>query len=124
MATNRLTVSDSSGTGGIANAHGSACQQAPSAELAAICDVSENALTNFGERFDVAPEHQYLSLEEMLAAEDLDIAIICTWARSTLKSVSKFLNPAKSKRSCVRSRSHQRQRRQKRLSVQPKRTAF
>ena len=67
------------GTGGIANAHGSACQQVPSAELAAICDVSENALAGFGERFDVAPENRYLSLDEMLAAENLDIAIICTW---------------------------------------------
>ena len=67
------------GTGGIARAHGSACQQAPSAELAAICDVSENALAGFGEQFDVAPENRYLSLEEMLDAENLDIAIICTW---------------------------------------------
>ena len=67
------------GTGGIANAHGNACQQAPSAELAAICDVSEDALARFGERFDVAPENQYLSLAEMLDAENLDIAIICTW---------------------------------------------
>lgn len=67
------------GAGGIANAHGNACQQAPSAELAAICDVSENALANFGERFDVDPENRYLTLEEMLDAEDLDIAVICTW---------------------------------------------
>lgn len=67
------------GTGGIANAHGNACQQAPSAELAAICDVSEDALARFGERFDVDPENQYLSLAEMLDAENLDIAIICTW---------------------------------------------
>ena len=67
------------GTGGIANAHGNACQQAPSAELAALCDVSENALANFGERFNIAPEHQYLSLDEMLETENLDIAIICTW---------------------------------------------
>ena len=66
------------GAGGIANAHGNACQQAPSAELAAICDVSENALASFGERFDVDPENRYLSLEEMLDAEDLDIAVICT----------------------------------------------
>lgn len=79
MATNTSYRVGLVGTGGIANAHGSACQQAPSAELAAICDVSENALTNFGERFDVAPENQYLSLEDMLDAEDLDIAVICTW---------------------------------------------
>ena len=67
------------GTGGIANAHGGACQEAPSAELAAICDVSEDALAGFGERFHVKPENRYLSLAEMLDAEDLDIAIICTW---------------------------------------------
>ncbi len=67
------------GTGGIANAHGGACQQAPSAELAAICDVSESALAGFGERFSVDPENRYLSLEEMLDSEDLDIAVICTW---------------------------------------------
>ena len=67
------------GTGGIANAHGNACQEAPSAELAAICDVSENALAGFGERFNVKPENRYLSLAEMLDTEDLDIAIICTW---------------------------------------------
>ena len=67
------------GTGGIANAHGGACQEAPSAELAAICDVSEDALTSFGERFNVKPENRYLSLPEMLDTADLDIAIICTW---------------------------------------------
>ena len=67
------------GTGGIANAHGGACQHAPSAELAAICDVSEGALAGFGERFSVDPENRYLSLDEMLDSEDLDIAVICTW---------------------------------------------
>ncbi len=67
------------GTGGIANAHGGACQEAPSAELAAICDVSEDALASFGERFNVKPENRYLSLAEMLDTADLDIAIICTW---------------------------------------------
>ena len=67
------------GTGGIANAHGSACQQTPSAELAAICDVSEGALAGFGERFSVDAENRYLSLDEMLESEDLDIAVICTW---------------------------------------------
>ena len=67
------------GTGGIARAHGRACQEAPSAELAAICDVSKDALDRFGEQFGVAPENQYLSLPKMLEAEELDIAIICTW---------------------------------------------
>ena len=67
------------GTGGIARAHGKACQLADSADLAAICDVSEAALAGFGEQFDVSPENRYLSLDEMLATENLDIAVICTW---------------------------------------------
>ncbi|MDE0637829.1 MAG: Gfo/Idh/MocA family oxidoreductase [Candidatus Poribacteria bacterium] len=67
------------GTGGIARAHGNACQDAPSVELAAIHDVSEGALAGFGEQFNVAPENRYLSLDEMLDSEDLDIAVICTW---------------------------------------------
>ena len=67
------------GTGGIARAHGTACQQAPSAELAAIHDVSEGALNSFGEQFGVDEENRYLSLDEMLESEDLDIAVICTW---------------------------------------------
>ena len=112
------------GTGGIAKAHGNACQQAPSAELAAICDVSENALTNFGERFDVAPENQYLSLEEMLDAENLDIAIICTWGAFHAEVGIQLSESAKSKRFCVRSRSRQRLRRRKRSLVQHRRTGF
>lgn len=67
------------GTGGIARAHGGGCQHAPSAELAAVHDVSEAALKGFGEQFNVAEEHRYLSLDDMLQSEDLDIAVICTW---------------------------------------------
>ena len=47
--------------------------------MAAICDVSEGALAGFGERFSVDAENRYLSLDEMLESEDLDIAVICTW---------------------------------------------
>ena len=112
------------GAGGIANAHGNACQQAPSAELAAICDVSENALANFGERFDVDPENRYLSLEEMLNAENLDIAIICTWGAFHAEVGIQLSESAKSKRFCVRNRSRQQRRRRKRSSGRHKRTVF
>ncbi len=67
------------GTGGIARAHGDGCKHAPSAELAAVHDVSEGALKGFGEQFNVDEEHRYLSLDDMLESEDLDIAVICTW---------------------------------------------
>jgi predicted dehydrogenase len=65
------------GTGGIARAHGNACKEAESAELWAICDVSEEAVNRYGDQFDVT--RRYLDLDEMLTTEDLDIAIICTW---------------------------------------------
>jgi len=65
------------GTGGIARAHGRACQELECAELRAICDISAEALNRYGDEFGVAS--RYLDLDEMLAAENLDIAIICTW---------------------------------------------
>ena len=65
------------GTGGIARAHGLACQALDDVDLCAICDVSETALHRYGDQFSVP--HRYLDLDEMLAAERLDVAIVCTW---------------------------------------------
>lgn len=65
------------GTGGIAHAHGRACAELECVDLCAICDVSETALNRYGDEFDVA--NRYLDLNDMLANENLDIAIICTW---------------------------------------------
>ena len=65
------------GTGGIARAHGNACQQIEEAELVAIYDVSEEQLAKYGEEFGV--EARYTDLDEMLAKEALDIVSICTW---------------------------------------------
>ena len=65
------------GTGGIARYHGRVCQELDCLELCAICDISEEALTRYGEAFGVS--RRYLDLGAMLAAEELDIAIICNW---------------------------------------------
>ena len=65
------------GAGGIARVHGRVCQELDCLQLSAICDVSEEALTRFGEAFGVSG--RYLDLGEMLDAEELDIAIICNW---------------------------------------------
>ncbi len=65
------------GTGGIARAHGGACQALDSVELAAICDLSAAALDRFGDEFGVT--QRYLSLDQMLAEAALDIVIICNW---------------------------------------------
>ncbi len=65
------------GTGGIARAHGLACQALDDVDLCAICDVSEAAVHRYGDQYDVP--HRYQDLDEMLAAERLDVAIVCTW---------------------------------------------
>lgn len=67
------------GTGGIARAHGRACKELECVTLGAICDISEVALNRYGDEFGVSPHHRYLSLNQMLDAENLDIAIICNW---------------------------------------------
>lgn len=65
------------GTGGIARAHGGACQLLDEVELAAVCDVSAEALQRFGDEFGVA--QRYTDLAAMLNEAALDIAVICNW---------------------------------------------
>ncbi len=68
------------GVGGIAHCHGRAAREAPEAELAAICDVSEDAMDRFGGTFDVSA--RYTDLERMLREVEIDILSICTWGNS------------------------------------------
>ena len=68
------------GTGGIAHCHGRAAREAPEAELASICDVSEESLSRFGEAFGVSS--RYTVLERMLHEEEIDILAVCTWGNS------------------------------------------
>ena len=65
------------GTGGIAKAHGRACKELECAELSAICDISEEALHCYAEAFGV--KRLYRDIDEMLASEELDIAVIANW---------------------------------------------
>ena len=65
------------GSGGIARAHGTACQALDGADLTAICDVSQDALDRYGEQFGVP--NRYLNLDEMLEDANLDIAILSNW---------------------------------------------
>ncbi|MFN8443366.1 MAG: Gfo/Idh/MocA family oxidoreductase [Caldilineaceae bacterium] len=65
------------GTGGIARAHGAACQSLDGVELVAICDISQSALDRFGDEFSVS--QRYLDLNQMLNKAELDIAIISNW---------------------------------------------
>ena len=65
------------GTGGIAKAHGRACKELECAELAAICDISDEALHRYAEAFGVT--HLYHDLDQMLTNEELDFVIIANW---------------------------------------------
>jgi predicted dehydrogenase len=65
------------GTGENARDHGRACQNVDQAELVAICDISEEALSRFGEEYGVPK--RYTDPAEMLAQEELDIVIVSTW---------------------------------------------
>ncbi len=65
------------GTGGIARAHAIACENNDRAELVAACDISPQSLERFTRQFNVP--HVYSTLDEMLAAEEIDIAVICVW---------------------------------------------
>ena len=65
------------GTGGISRGHATACGNSERAELAAVCDVSPDALERFTQQFSVP--HVYSSPDEMLEAGEYDIAVICVW---------------------------------------------
>ena len=64
------------GCGGIAHCHARAADQV-GVPLQALCDVSAEARQRFGDQYGV--EGRYASVEEMMAHEELDIAVICTW---------------------------------------------
>jgi predicted dehydrogenase len=68
------------GIGGIGHTHAQACQQVERAELAAICDISPEALARHGDEFGVT--QRYVKLEDMLTQESVDIVIIGTWGVS------------------------------------------
>ena len=65
------------GVGENARDHGQACQHVGQADLIAICDISEKALSRFGEEHGVSK--RYTDLQEMLAQEELDIVVVSTW---------------------------------------------
>ena len=67
------------GAGGIARAHARACREAQGVTLHAVCDVSPAALDRFGEEWAVPPERRYSSLDDLLAAQSPDIAVVSTW---------------------------------------------
>lgn len=70
------------GTGAIARHHARACREVEGIELVAICDVSPEALTRFGDEWQVPVTNRYASVEALTEAIAPDIAIISTWGIS------------------------------------------
>ncbi len=60
--------------------HAGAYQKARSVKLVAACDLNEERLKDFGERWKVG--NLYRDLDEMLVKEGLDILSICTWSNT------------------------------------------
>ncbi|MEM7126205.1 MAG: Gfo/Idh/MocA family oxidoreductase [Chloroflexota bacterium] len=66
------------GAGGIAQIHADVLTNRLSeADLVAICDISQETISRFGDKFNVPG--RYLDLAEMLDNEELDIVIVCNW---------------------------------------------
>ncbi len=83
------------GTGSIATRHGRACNEVDFAELWAICDISEDSLSSFGDEFGVA--RRYTSLRKMLEAEEIDIAIVSTWGPAHAETTVQLADSGKVK---------------------------
>jgi predicted dehydrogenase len=66
-------------TGSIARAHARGYRAHPEYEIAAIADSNAEALSLFGDQYNVDPTHRYLDLREMLDREHLDVVSVCSW---------------------------------------------
>ena len=84
------------GAGGIAKVHGEVlANRLDAADLAAICDISPEALDRFCDMYPVPG--RYLDLGDMLDKEDLDIVIICNWGIDHAATVIQIANSKKAK---------------------------
>ena len=67
------------GCGGISRVHAKAYQVTENTEMVCCADINAEAVSKFGEEFDIPESARYLSHEAMLEAEELDIISVCTW---------------------------------------------
>lgn len=66
------------GAGSIGNAHLTGYAAATrDVHIAAICDKNPTRLAEMGQKYGVAPEHQYRDYNKMLASEKLDAVSVC-----------------------------------------------
>jgi len=72
---------------GYVSTHAGAYARTPGVELVALCDVNPQSLDRYGEKFGV--RGRYTEIDQMLAAEHLDIVSICTWNNTHRELVEK-----------------------------------
>lgn len=65
------------GAGNISETHLHSYKEVPQVEVVAICDIDENRVKMTADSFGI--EKRYLSIEEMIAAEELDAVDVCVW---------------------------------------------
>jgi predicted dehydrogenase len=65
------------GAGIIAYRHATGCRELDGAELVAVCDVRRAAADKLADQFGVPG--RYSDLESLLAAQQADVAVVCTW---------------------------------------------
>jgi predicted dehydrogenase len=67
------------GCGGISRVHARAYEATENTEIFCCADIKEEAVNKFGEEFGILESARYLSHEDMLESEDVDIISVCTW---------------------------------------------
>ncbi len=66
------------GTGNISTFHIAGYKELSNqCEVVAVCDIDEQKLNNYGDRYGVA--NRYTDYNEMIAKENLDAVSVCTW---------------------------------------------
>jgi predicted dehydrogenase len=83
------------GSGGISYHHATACQALLDVELVAVCDTRPEAAEKLGAQFGVAG--RYGGLDELLARESADLAIVATWGSTHAEVCARLVRSGKVK---------------------------
>ena len=77
----RVGIVGAGGVGGLGkryNSHAGGYTRIPECDLVAIADINEERLHQFGDEWDIAPEHRYNTAVEMYEKANLDVVSVTT----------------------------------------------
>ncbi len=77
----RVGIVGAGGVGGLgrrANSHAGGYQRCEEVDLVAVADINAERLQQFGQEWDIAPEHRYSSVEAMCEKANLDVVSVTT----------------------------------------------